>query len=130
MLLCAVLLDTLHTAPSTQHNTTLDTTDSTRCVCLYVSSLTHTIPYHVPAVLYCTVSSFLLLCRHAPLSPVPVACLLCRVTAFWKGIQAAWLREASYTSLRIGLYGPIKQAMGKRRRDRDRDRDSDVRVTS
>jgi hypothetical protein len=34
------------------------------------------------------------------------------VTAFWKGIQAAWLREASYTSLRIGLYGPIKEAMG------------------
>jgi hypothetical protein len=31
--------------------------------------------------------------------------------AFWKGIQPAWLREASYTSLRIGLYGPIKKAM-------------------
>ena len=24
----------------------------------------------------------------------------------------AWLREASYTSLRLGLYGPIKKAMG------------------
>jgi len=34
------------------------------------------------------------------------------ITAFWKGIQAAWLREASYTSLRLGLYGPIKKAMG------------------
>lgn len=34
------------------------------------------------------------------------------VAAFWKGIGAAWLREASYTSLRIGLYGPIKHAMG------------------
>ena len=26
------------------------------------------------------------------------------VTAFWKGINAAWLRESSYTSLRLGLY--------------------------
>lgn len=34
------------------------------------------------------------------------------ITAFWKGIQAAWMREASYTSLRIGLYGPIKEVMG------------------
>ncbi|MFY7729914.1 MAG: MC/SLC25 family protein [Flavobacterium sp.] len=32
--------------------------------------------------------------------------------SFWKGISAAWLREASYTSLRLGLYTPIKQAMG------------------
>lgn len=32
--------------------------------------------------------------------------------AFWKGIKAAWLREASYTSLRLGLYGPIKKVMG------------------
>jgi hypothetical protein len=32
--------------------------------------------------------------------------------AFWKGIGAAWLREASYTSLRLGLYSPIKVAMG------------------
>lgn len=29
-----------------------------------------------------------------------------------KGIAAAWMREASYTSLRLGLYGPIKHAMG------------------
>lgn len=34
------------------------------------------------------------------------------VAAFWKGIGAAWLREASYTSLRLGLYSPIKTAMG------------------
>ena len=34
------------------------------------------------------------------------------VSAFWKGIGAAWLREASYTSLRLGLYAPIKGAMG------------------
>ena len=32
--------------------------------------------------------------------------------AFWKGIDAAWLREASYTSLRLGLYDPIKNIMG------------------
>jgi len=32
--------------------------------------------------------------------------------SFWKGIGAAWLREASYTSLRLGLYGPIKHMMG------------------
>jgi len=34
------------------------------------------------------------------------------IPAFWKGINAAWLREASYTSLRLGLYGPIKNLMG------------------
>uniref|UniRef100_A0A7S2DKU3 Uncharacterized protein n=1 Tax=Octactis speculum TaxID=3111310 RepID=A0A7S2DKU3_9STRA len=34
------------------------------------------------------------------------------VTAFWKGIPAAWMREASYTTLRLGLYKPIKQAIG------------------
>lgn len=34
------------------------------------------------------------------------------VSAFWKGIGAAWLREASYTSLRLGLYSPIKKVMG------------------
>ena len=28
--------------------------------------------------------------------------------SFWKGIGPAWLREASYTSLRLGLYEPIK----------------------
>jgi hypothetical protein len=34
------------------------------------------------------------------------------IHAFWKGIGAAWLRESSYTSLRLGLYSPIKQGMG------------------
>lgn len=34
------------------------------------------------------------------------------VTSFWKGIGAAWMREASYTSLRLGLYAPIKKGMG------------------
>jgi len=34
------------------------------------------------------------------------------VASFWKGIGAAWMREASYTSLRLGLYSPIKGLMG------------------
>lgn len=34
------------------------------------------------------------------------------VLAFWKGIGPAWMREASYTSLRLGLYGPLKTAFG------------------
>lgn len=33
-------------------------------------------------------------------------------TALWKGVNAAWLREASYTSLRLGLYEPIKVVFG------------------
>merc|ERR1711957_948190 len=32
--------------------------------------------------------------------------------AFYKGIGAAWMREASYTSLRIGLYEPCKGITG------------------
>ena len=32
--------------------------------------------------------------------------------AFYKGIGAAWCREGSYTSLRIGLYEPIKGVVG------------------
>ena len=31
--------------------------------------------------------------------------------AFYKGIGAAWMREASYTSLRLGLYEPIKDVL-------------------
>jgi len=31
------------------------------------------------------------------------------LAAFWKGIPAAWMREASYTSFRLGLYKPLKQ---------------------
>ena len=34
------------------------------------------------------------------------------VGALWKGVNAAWLREASYTSLRLGLYEPCKIAFG------------------
>lgn len=34
------------------------------------------------------------------------------VSALWKGVNAAWLREASYTSLRLGLYEPIKVLFG------------------
>lgn len=34
------------------------------------------------------------------------------VLALWKGVNAAWLREASYTSLRLGLYEPIKGVFG------------------
>lgn len=34
------------------------------------------------------------------------------MSAFYKGIGAALLREASYTSLRLGLYAPIKKAFG------------------
>lgn len=33
-------------------------------------------------------------------------------SALWKGVNAAWLREASYTSLRLGLYEPVKVAFG------------------
>lgn len=34
------------------------------------------------------------------------------VGAMWKGVNAAWLREASYTSLRLGLYEPVKVIFG------------------
>lgn len=34
------------------------------------------------------------------------------VLGLWKGVNAAWLREASYTSLRLGLYEPVKIAFG------------------
>jgi hypothetical protein len=33
-------------------------------------------------------------------------------SAFYKGIQAAWMREASYTSIRLGLYEPAKGWVG------------------
>jgi len=39
------------------------------------------------------------------------------VTAFWKGINAAWLRESSYTSLRLGLYEPMKELFGAKSKD-------------
>jgi len=38
-------------------------------------------------------------------------------SAFYKGIQAAWLREASYTSLRLGLYEPAKGLVGADKKD-------------
>lgn len=34
------------------------------------------------------------------------------VAALWKGVNAAWLRESSYTSLRLGLYEPVKILFG------------------
>lgn len=34
------------------------------------------------------------------------------VISLWKGVNAAWMREASYTSLRLGLYEPVKIAFG------------------
>jgi hypothetical protein len=34
------------------------------------------------------------------------------MSALWKGVNAAWLREASYTSLRLGLYEPVKVMFG------------------
>jgi len=34
------------------------------------------------------------------------------VLALWGGVNAAWLREASYTSIRLGLYEPCKIAFG------------------
>jgi hypothetical protein len=38
-------------------------------------------------------------------------------SAFYKGINAAWLREASYTSLRLGLYEPVKDVLGAESKD-------------
>ena len=35
------------------------------------------------------------------------------VGSFWKGIQAAWLREASYTSVKLGGYLPIRNAINQ-----------------
>lgn len=37
--------------------------------------------------------------------------------AFYKGIGAAWMREASYTSLRLGLYEPMKALVGADKKD-------------
>jgi len=39
------------------------------------------------------------------------------IRAFYKGINAAWLREASYTSLRLGLYEPMKDVIGAEGKD-------------
>ena len=34
------------------------------------------------------------------------------ITALWKGIQAAWFREAFYTSAKLGGYGPLRNYLG------------------
>lgn len=34
------------------------------------------------------------------------------VTAFWKGIAFAWGREASYASIKLGAYAPVRDALG------------------
>jgi len=39
------------------------------------------------------------------------------VSALWKGIQSAWLREASYTSVKLGGYGPIRKLYGAEGKD-------------
>ena len=33
-------------------------------------------------------------------------------TSLWKGIQAAWGRESFYASIKVGGYGPIRDALG------------------
>lgn len=39
------------------------------------------------------------------------------IFSFWKGIQAAWLREATNTSVKLGMYAPIKQMLGADKKD-------------
>ncbi len=34
------------------------------------------------------------------------------MNSLYKGIQAAWCREGSYTSVKLGLYGPIRELYG------------------
>ena len=34
------------------------------------------------------------------------------ILGFWKGIQPAWGRESFYASIKIGGYGPIREAIG------------------
>uniref|UniRef100_A0A7S4MZA3 Mitochondrial carrier protein n=1 Tax=Odontella aurita TaxID=265563 RepID=A0A7S4MZA3_9STRA len=34
------------------------------------------------------------------------------VSAFWKGIAFAWGREASYASIKLGAYAPVRDALG------------------
>lgn len=38
-------------------------------------------------------------------------------TALYKGIKPAWMREASYTSIKLGMYGPIKKIYGADKKD-------------
>ena len=37
--------------------------------------------------------------------------------AFWKGIVWAWGREASYASIKLGAYAPVRDAMGASSKD-------------
>jgi hypothetical protein len=39
------------------------------------------------------------------------------IPAFWKGIQAAWLREVFYTSTKLGGYGPIRDYLGANKKE-------------
>jgi len=39
------------------------------------------------------------------------------VSSFYKGIKPAYIREATYTSLKLGLYGPIKTSFGAKDND-------------
>jgi len=39
------------------------------------------------------------------------------VLALWKGIPAAWGREASYASIKLGGYAPMKEAVGASGKD-------------
>jgi len=34
------------------------------------------------------------------------------IAAFWKGIVFAWGRELSYTSIKLGAYAPVRDALG------------------
>lgn len=34
------------------------------------------------------------------------------IPAFWKGIAFAWGREGSYASIKLGAYGPVRDALG------------------
>lgn len=34
------------------------------------------------------------------------------IPAFWKGIAFAWGREASYASIKLGAYAPVREALG------------------
>lgn len=39
------------------------------------------------------------------------------VSSLWKGVQAAWLREASYTTIKLGAYSPIRDLIGANKKD-------------
>jgi hypothetical protein len=39
------------------------------------------------------------------------------VAAFWKGIVWGWAREASYASIKLGAYAPVRDAIGAGKKD-------------